>query len=131
MFSASLAAPPFSDMVIAIPEAVNPYEAIWNATCGIESNNNPMAFCIDVNGLPSVGIAQIQESRIIDFNRSNGTHLRLKDCFDPAISKRIFMFYASGDNEQIARCWNGGNRGMRKEGTKKYYLKIQKALLSL
>jgi hypothetical protein len=87
-----------------------------------------MAFCIDVNGLPSVGIAQIQESRIVDYNASNGTNLSLQDCFDPDISKRIFMFYASGDNEHIARCWNGGPKGMQRESTIKYWQLIKSHL---
>jgi hypothetical protein len=41
------------------PEPLQPYEKLWKATCEVESDSNPLAYCIDVNNKPSVGIVQI------------------------------------------------------------------------
>lgn len=107
---------------------IAPYEQIWKAVCKVESSNNPLAIGDKNLKKHSYGIAQIRQSRLDDFNQRTGKHYTTKDMFDVAKSKEVFMHYASGDNETIARNWNGGNRGMQKKSTKKYYKLIQKNL---
>jgi hypothetical protein len=124
LISMRLFAPGITQFCIEKAEAIKPYERIWDLICKIESNNDSLAFCIDINGLPSVGIAQIQESRLDDFNRANRTNFVLNDCFNPRISKQIFMFFAHGDLESISRKWNGGPNGLKYSSTIAYYQKV-------
>jgi len=128
----TISGPPHLEVVICKPEQINPYEAIWKATCKVESDNNPFAIGDKNLKKKSYGIIQIRESRLKDYYKKTGIHYSVTDMFDVKKSKEVFMFYCQNNNiEQIAREWNGGSRGMKKESTKKYYLKIQKALLSL
>ena len=126
LLSLSLSAPPGVNIPVIIKEApLNNYEAIWDAVCMVESNGNPDAFCIDVNGQPSVGIAQIQPSRIKHYNRLTEKNYLLKDCFDPEISKEVFMYFASRgkSEEMIIRSWNGSGAM-----TIVYYNKVKRYL---
>ena len=132
LFCFRLSAPPNSSMIIFESESVNPYESIWNAVCSIESSNNPLAYHMEDNGFASIGIAQVQESRVSDFNRRFRHSFTLMDMYQPKYAKIVFMAYASefmpNDNESISRCWNGGKNGMSKKSTLKYYAKIKKLM---
>lgn len=114
------------------PEPINPYENIYKAVCAVESSNNAMAYHMEENGFASIGIAQIQNSRIIDFNARTGHNYTLVDMYQPSKAKVVFMHYASEINpnnlERISREWNGGPSGMSKKSTMEYWLLIQKAL---
>lgn len=109
--------------------AIRPYEDIWQAVCIVESSNNPLAHNVKEN---AVGIAQIRQVRINDYNRRTGEHYKLKEMYDPAKAKSVFMYYAMeiGENnaEKIIRCWNGGENGMKKRSTKAYYYKVRRYL---
>lgn len=108
--SMKLSAPPGINIPTVLrPEPLNNLEAIWQAVIMVESNGNPDAFCIDINGQPSVGIAQIQPSRIAHYNRLAGTNYKLYDCFDPEVSKEVFLFFARkiGNEERLIKAWNG------------------------
>ena len=122
----------YKSLYVFRAQSINPYEKLWKAICQIESSNNPNAFCIDVNGYPSVGIAQIQESRLNDYNNRSGDSLTMDDLFHPDKSRRIFMWYASeidpNNTEKISRCWNGGCGGMNYESTKEYFKKVKRIL---
>jgi len=110
LMSMKLSAPPgISIPTVLRPEPLNNLEAIWLAVIMVESNGNPDAFCIDINGLPSVGIAQIQPSRISHYNRLTGATYTLADCFDPEVSKEVFMYFARkiGNEERLVKAWNG------------------------
>ena len=126
---------PAGPSMIVRPEPINPYEKIWNVICEVESSGNYLAYHMEDNGFPSVGIAQVQYSRIIDFNRRTGNNYTLMDMYLPDKAKVVFMYYASefnpNDNESISRCWNGGPTGMNKKSTEKYYLKVQTLLSQL
>jgi len=132
LFCASLTAPPYPCISILAPVEINPYEAQWNATCHIESNFNVNAIGDLHLKEKSYGIAQIRQTRLDDYYRKTGIRYTTKDMLDPDKSKEVFMYYASqyepSQIEQISRCWNGGDRGMNKKSTKKYYLKIKNAL---
>ena len=58
---------------------------------------------------------------------------KLKDRFNRQSSIQMFLFWKNyhhpeGGFEEIARCWNGGPRGMKNKRTEKYWIKIQKQL---
>jgi hypothetical protein len=81
------------------------------------------------NGFPSIGIVQIQESRLIDFNRRFRQSFTLMDMYVPEKAKIVFMAYASdfrpNNYESIFRCWNGGEKGMEKKSTVIYWQKVK------
>jgi len=128
LFTRVLLAPALNCLYIPEAEKINPYEAIWEATCKVESSNNPLAYHMERNGFASIGIVQIQSSRIIDFNARTGLNFTLVDMYQPNKAKIVFMHYASENNpndmERISRLWNGGPDGMNKKSTLKYYHKI-------
>lgn len=128
LISASLTAPPMEGVLVVAPEPIKPYEAIWNATCKVESNFDPYAIGDKNLKEYSYGIVQIRNTRLIDYYKHTGIKYTTKDMFDPIKSKEVFMYYARGDHENIARTWNGGPRGMEKKSTLKYWYKIQKEL---
>jgi len=129
MFCASLTAPPAPGMVIIKPEAIRPYEAVWNATCHVESGFDFMAIGDKDLKLWSYGIVQIRQSRLDDYYRLTDVKYSVTDMFDPVKSKEVFMSYCTGnDMERISRCWNGGPTGMQKESTIEYWKLIQKHL---
>ena len=118
-----LFAPGISQFCIEKADPIKPFEKLWDAICKIESNNDSLAFCIDINNSPSVGIAQIQDCRIRDFNARTGNNYTLDDMFSPAKAKIVFMYYCEGDYEHIAKRWNG-----RGKQTEIYWQKILKVL---
>ena len=100
--------------------SIDPIEILWKAVCIVESNNDPLAINIKEQ---AIGIVQIRQCRIQHFNRLTGKDYKLEDCFDPAISKEVFMRFATEDLEKTARSWNGS--GWR---TKIYWKKIKRQL---
>ena len=131
MIALKLTAPPGVQVqVILQTEPLNNLKAIWKAVCTVESSNDPLAYCIDVNGLPSIGISQIQKSRVDEYNREANDTIKHSDCFDPIVSKRIFDHYAKKYNNtnHLIRCWNGGPKGMNKKATIKYLEKVERYL---
>ncbi len=118
---------PIADFVILQTEPLNNYEAIWYAVTMVESGGRSDAFCIDINGLPSVGLAQIQQSRVSHFNRLTGHSYKLSDCFDPEISKQVFLYFANriGNEDKLIRAWNGN---INSQMTYNYLQKVKKYL---
>ena len=103
---------------------IKPLERLWWATCMVESSNDPKAY----NRIEqATGIVQIRPIRLRDYNRRTGKGYKLKDCYDPKISKEIFLYYARkyhySDYETITRSWNGRGRQ-----TLKYWELIKKQL---
>jgi hypothetical protein len=114
----------FTAIYVLRAESINPYEQIWRAVCMVESSNNPNAFCIDINGKPSVGIAQVQESRLNDYNRRSGDSLTMDDMYSPDKAKKVFMYFCKDLNmKRICQKWNGGG-----PLTEIYYEKLTKIL---
>lgn len=131
----TISAPPLFEVVICQPEEINPYEAIWKATCKVESGNNPFAIGDKNLKKKSYGIVQIRESRLKDYYKKTGIKYSVTDMFDVNKSKEVFMFYCSQyyptDVKSICCEWNAGPNWEKIKSVKKYHLKIQKALLSL
>ncbi len=132
IFTFRVYSPECRTLCVIAPEKIQPYEKIWEIVIKIESNGNARAYHMEKNGHPSIGIAQIQQSRLDDFNRRTGHNYTLDDMYVPEIAKRIFIHYASeinpNNNERICREWNGGSKGMEKESTKSYWKLIQTRL---
>ena len=103
----------------------SPFDVLWRAVCMVESSNNPRAYRIEKNGLPSIGIAQIMQIRLDDYNWRTKSSYQHDDCYDPDISKEIFMYYTRGRTniEKVARAWNGSG-----PATDAYWRKVKKYL---
>lgn len=119
----SLAAPPAQSIVIVQREAINPYEAIWDAVCQIESGFNPLAYNPTEH---AYGISQIRDIRLDDYCTRSGKKVPLIALFDVKTSKTIFMWYISQidyrDIKAMAICWNGISKENR------YYAKLKARL---
>ncbi|MFA5130653.1 MAG: lytic transglycosylase domain-containing protein [Patescibacteria group bacterium] len=108
------------------------YDKLFRAVCKVESDNNPKA--IGDKGR-SYGIAQIQKEAVRDANDTLRTRYTHEDCFDPALSRKIFVAYLSRyctekrlgrepTMEDASRIWNGGPNGYKKQATIKYWQKL-------
>jgi hypothetical protein len=127
-----LSAPAPVGLVIIAPDKIEPYEAIWNAVCKVESSGNPLAIGDKNLKHHSYGVAQIRLSRLDDYYRQTGIRYYERDMFDVEKSKAVFMWYCSKvhpDNiREIVCSWNAGPNWKKKKSVEKYYLKIQKNL---
>lgn len=120
-------APCDNKLYIPEPAVINPFEAIWNATCLIESSGNPFAIG-DKNLINhSYGIAQIRNEKLIDFHKATGIRYDTLDMFDVNKSREVYMHHASRfdpwDIELVAKSWNGS--GPMVEG---YWRKVKAKL---
>ena len=97
----------------------------------VESSNNDSAHAI---GEDAVGCLQIRKTMVDDVNRIlKRQRSNLRYVYDDrrVRYKSIKMFeiycnhYGLTTAEEIARCWNGGPRGMNKNATSYYWNKVQ------
>ena len=111
LFSLKAFAPSEDVLYIYPGEPITPFEDIWKAVCTVESNHDPFAIGDKHLDEWSYGIAQIRQIRLDDYNDRTNSNLQIVDCFDPDISKRVFMYYAQVigpyDKDLIVRRWNG------------------------
>ena len=101
----------------------------------VESKGNPKAFA---KGENAAGILQIRPIMVNEVNRllhkfDSEKFYTLDDRWDE--KKSIEMFYViynyyhkDSSYEEIARCWNGGPKGLQKKQTKRYWKKVQNTL---
>jgi len=82
------------------------YDQIWQAVCMVESSGNPLAYNLKEN---AVGISQIRQIRIDEYNQRTGKDYKLIEMYDVEKSKEVFMYYAHllKDPDLIIRKWNG------------------------
>lgn len=79
----------------------------------------------------AVGGLQIRRILLKDYYQRTGKRVLLYDTIKLTTSKEIFLYYADvygPSPEKIARCWNGGGRGMEKESTKTYWTKVKQEI---
>ena len=104
---------------------------LLSALMFVESGNNDSAHAI---GEDAVGVLQIRKTMVDDVNRilkRQGKDHRFTYDDRWLRNKSIQMFdiyckhYGLTTAEEIARCWNGGPRGMDKEATSYYWNKVQ------
>jgi len=104
---------------------------LLSALMFVESGNNDSAHAI---GEDAVGCLQIRKTMVDDVNRilkrqGKGYTFTYDDRW--LRNKSIQMFdiyckhYGLTTAEEIARCWNGGPRGMDKDATVYYWNKVQ------
>lgn len=123
-FAFQAVAPGRNGLIIFESPAINPYKDLMYAIGMVETKGNIMAFN-DIEN--AVGVFQIRQVRIDDYNRRTGSTYALTDMFDPELSEKVFLYFASKykpyELEKIAKAWNGS--GPRTE----YYWKRIKEYL--
>ena len=99
----------------------------------VESNGNPNAYCKKEK---AVGCLQIRPVMLREVNRilrkqKSTKRFSLEDRWDCGLSEEMFYIWRNyhhedSSDEVIARNWNGGPRGYKKQSTKHYWQKVQK-----
>jgi hypothetical protein len=101
-----------------------------NAICMVESSGIDSAYNAKED---AVGILQIRQCMVNDVNRILGRRgidslYSMEDRWCPEKSLQMFNIFISHYNltepEEIARCWNGGPRGMSYTYTEPYWDKV-------
>ena len=111
-----------------------PDDRIINALIQIESGGNDNAYCVEED---AVGALQIRRTMVRDVNRilkrqGSETRYEYKDRWCRQKSIEMFNIYRDYYNlitpEEIARCWNGGPKGIHKTTTIAYWNKVKNHL---
>ncbi len=104
---------------------------LLSALMMVESRNNDSAHAV---GEDAVGCLQIRKTMVDDVNRilkrqGKEYEFAYNDRWSRQKSIMMFEIYCDHYNltepEEIARCWNGGPRGMHKDATVYYWNKVQ------
>ena len=121
--------------VILLPQ---PVDELVNALIHVESRGIDSAIGDTHLETPSIGVLQIRPVMVREVNRilkrtKSEKRYKLKDRFSRVKSIEMFMVWKNYHHpkdgfEEIARCWNGGPRGMKNKRTEKYWIKVQKHL---
>lgn len=124
-YSAIAGSPPNNVITIIINKPINPYLRLSDAVAMVESGIDDNAYN---EAEMATGRYQIRPIRLLDYNRRTGENYSLQDMYNPEISKKVFLYYASkykpNEYERIARHWNG-----RYSKTKEYWLKVKQCLI--
>ena len=112
---------------------INKPKSLVDALILVESAGNPNAFCKKEN---AVGCLQIRPIMVREVNRilrkqNSDKRFTKEDRWDCGLSKEMFYIWENyhhenSSNEVIARNWNGGPRGYKKQSTEYYWNKVQK-----
>ena len=115
-----------------------PVDELVNALIHVESRGIDSAIGDTHLESPSIGVLQIRPVMVREVNRilkrtKSEKRYKLKDRFSRVKSIEMFMVWKNYHHpkdgfEEIARCWNGGPRGMKNKRTEKYWIKVQKQL---
>ena len=112
-------------------EPINNMIDIMNAIMEVESNNNDSAYRANED---AVGCLQIRKCMVDDVNRilkKRKSTLRFTYNDRWSRDKSIYMFeiycnyYSLTTAEEVARCWNGGPRGINNPATVRYWNKVK------
>ena len=124
------------EQTITVPP--QPVDELVNALIYVESRGNDSAIGDVHLKTPSIGALQIRPVMVREVNRilkimGSTQRYKLKDRFDRQSSIEMFLFWKNYHHpedgfEEIARCWNGGPRGLKNRRTEKYWIKVQKQL---
>jgi|TARA_R110000824_G_scaffold399575_1_gene605199 hypothetical protein len=107
---------------------------LLSAIMFVESSNNDSAYAANED---AVGCLQIRKCMVKDVNRilhrqKSPLSFTYDDRWSRAKSIKMFDVYCKHYGlttaEEIARCWNGGPRGMSNEVTAKYWVKVKNKL---
>ena len=118
-----------------IKPIVRDLDDLIEAMVWVESEGNPNAYAKreDAAGILQIRPIMVNEvNRILNKNKDSRFYT-LDDRWDRV--KSIEMFYVFVDYyhkessyEEIARCWNGGPKGLQKKQTKRYWKKVRNTL---
>ena len=105
-----------------------PIDTLLNAVMAVESNFDTMAYNEKEN---AAGVLQIRPIMVREVNRLLGQDkYTLKDRWSKAKSIEMFNVIRSHTknptDQKIARNWNGGWNGHKKQSTLKYWQKVKK-----
>tara|TARA_B100001564_G_scaffold118223_2_gene98434 strand:- start:3438 stop:3968 length:531 start_codon:yes stop_codon:yes gene_type:complete len=121
-------------MILKVPE--RDISDLIHSMIQVESEGNPNAYA---KREEAVGVLQIRPIMVNEVNRllhkfDSDKFYTLEDRWSE--TKSIEMFYViynyyhkNSSYEEIARCWNGGPKGLQKKQTKRYWKKVQKELV--
>lgn len=114
--------PPYPALKLFVSPPIYPYERIEKAIIQVESGGDTLAY----NGREgAVGLYQIREIRLRDYNVRTKSDFTIKEMYEPAKAKKIFLYYATQFHheqyKEIAKDWN-------KSKTNKYWEKVKKYL---
>ena len=106
-----------------------------DAIIWVESRGDTSAYCKRED---AVGVLQIRPIMLREVNRildlqGSSTIYTLEDRWNRDKSIQMFnvianYYHETSSYEKIARCWNGGPKGLQKKQTEKYWRKVQKRL---
>ena len=121
-----------------VTTSLQPVDELVNALIHVESRGIDSAIGDTHLETPSIGVLQIRPVMVREVNRilkrtKSDKRYKLKDRFSREKSIEMFMIWKNYHHpkdgfEEIARCWNGGPRGMKNKRTEKYWIKVQKQL---
>lgn len=101
-------APDTNHINLELPSPINPFEPLMYAIGMVETMCNTMAYNEFEN---AVGIFQIRQVKVDEYNRQTNGNYNLSDMFDYEISRKVFLHFASKvgpyNFEKIAKAWNG------------------------
>jgi hypothetical protein len=108
LVSFRVVAPGNNTLTLFESPGIQPFSALMYATAMVETMGNPMMY----NELENaVGIFQIRQVRVDEYNQRTGSNYSLTDMFDVKLSEKVFLYFASlfksHDLERIAKAWNG------------------------
>ena len=110
------------------------HAGIWEAVCEVESGGDPTAWN---RAEDAAGVSQIRPIVIEDLNRIYGPRWSLEDRWCPEKSREIFWQYVLYwqermgyplTDETLARIWQGGPRGPRRDSTLAYWHRVRERL---
>jgi hypothetical protein len=101
-------APEVNAGYIVAPEKIEPYKSVLKAMAFVESSGNPFAYN-DKEG--AVGLYQIRQIRIDDYQRITGIHYNLSEMFEVAKAEKVINFYCNLYGvyriDEFIKAWNG------------------------
>ncbi len=107
------------------------FKDILDAIIFVESSYNDSAYCASED---AVGCLQIRQCMVNDINRiltrqGSSSLYSYSDRWDRNKSIQMFTIYCKyyklNGAEEMARCWNGGPRGINNPATKRYWNKVE------
>jgi hypothetical protein len=123
------AAPDRVVLIILAPPVFNYYDSLCRAVGQVESGGDTLAYNPQEQ---AAGYFQVRPIRLRDYAQRTGIQYTLADMMDYHRAREVFLYYCNGKSYEVAaRCWNGGQNGMRIAITRDYYLKVEKILATL
>lgn len=125
--------PPNSKTITDVVETSN--ELLVESIIQVESRGNPSAYCVSEEAVGCLQIRPIMLREVNNILKRSGDEKRyeLSDRWDCEKSKEMFHIWKNyhhkySDFEKIARNWNGGPLGYKKNSTIGYWKKVEEQL---